>query len=48
MLVIRKRLNTKNEMEFLCNHLSKGVIIKDWFNEKEVTLFIDDKTGPHS
>jgi hypothetical protein len=48
MLVISKRLNTDNEMEFLCNHISKSVITKDWFNEREVTLFTDDNTGPHS
>jgi hypothetical protein len=48
MLVISKRLNSKNEMEFLCNHIAKGGIIKDWFNEKEVTLFVEDKKGPHA
>jgi hypothetical protein len=48
MLVISKRLNTRNEMEFFCNHLSKGEIKKDWFNEKEVTLFVEGKTEPHT
>ena len=48
MLVISKRLNANNEMEFLCNHISKDAITKDWFNEKELTLCVDDNTGPHS
>ena len=46
MLVIHKRVNAFNEIEFLCNHLAKGEIKKDWFNEKEVTLFVDDKARP--
>jgi len=48
MLVISKRLNSNNEMEFLCHHLSKDVIEKDWFNEREVTLFMEEKNGLHA
>ena len=48
MLVISKRLNPKNDLEFLCMHLLKGEIKKDWFKENEVTLYVEDSRGPHS